>query len=265
MKRLLVFITAFIVLFSTFSTVSAAPLFKDVGDTYSAKAELDFLATKGIIKGDPTKNFDVNKEITRLEAAEMIIKSLGLDTTNRSALIFTDITPDHAGYPIIAAIVDEGIMKTDENGAFNPDAPFTRGASAVFLVRAFDFKGTVKTPFVDVLANYWVSESINILQANKIATGYSDNTYKPLANITKVDFAIQLARTLNPDFRKVPFTPIPEAVSCEKPSKTKKVKVNVQVTSLWHKPGIDRAVDRASINKPVDISKWMKSMNLSQK
>lgn len=265
MKRLLVFITALIVLFSTFSTVSAAPLFKDVGDTYSAKAELDFLATKGIIKGDPTKNFDVNKEITRLEAAEMIIKSLGLDTTNRSALIFTDITPNHAGYPIIAAIVDEGIMKTDENGAFNPDAPFTRGESAVFLVRAFDFKGTVKTPFVDVLANYWVSESINILQANKIATGYSDNTYKPLANITKVDFAIQLARTLNPDFRKVPFTPIPEAVSCEKPSKTKKVKVNVQVTSLWHKPGIDRAVDRASINKPVDISKWMKSMNLSQK
>lgn len=96
---------------------------------------MDFLASKGIIKGDPTKNFDVNKEITRLEAAEMIIKSLGLDMTNRSALIFTDITPDHAGYPIIAAIVDEGIMKTDENGAFNPDAPFIQeGKAQSFLI-----------------------------------------------------------------------------------------------------------------------------------
>ena len=43
------------------------------------------------------------------------------------------------------------------------------------------------------------------------------------------------------------------------------MKVNVQVTSLWHKPGIDRAVDRPSISTPVDISKWMKTMNLKQK
>lgn len=265
MKKFIVFLAFILFLFSSFSNASAAPLYKDVGDDYPAKAELDFLASKGIITGDPARTFGVDAEITRLEAAEMIVKSLKLDTSNQSDSNFSDVTADHASFSTMATVANSGIMLADENGAFNPDTYFTRGEAAVFLVRSFDLKGTTKTPFVDVSPTYWVSEAINTLQATNIAKGYPDNTFKPLANITKVDFAVFIARILNPDFQiKAPPAP-PVPASCEKPSKTKTMKVNVQVTSLWHKPGIDRTVDRPSISTPVDISKWMKTMNLKQK
>ncbi|MFJ8064784.1 NlpC/P60 family protein [Psychrobacillus sp. NPDC096426] len=271
MKRFIVFFAFMIILFSTFSNASAAPLYKDVGDSYPAKTEMDFLASKGIITGDPERAYGVDAEITRLEAAEMIVKSLSLDTSNQVDPNFTDVPANHPSFPIMATIANSGIMNADENGAFNPDASFTRGEAAVFLVRSFDLKGTTKTPFVDVSPTYWVAEAISTLQATNIATGYTDNTFNPLANITKADFAVFIARAINPEFRikapSVPPTPSVPTVpaSCEKPSNAKTVKVNVQVTSLWHKPGIDRAVDRPSISTPVDISKWTKTMNLKEK
>lgn len=263
MKKFIAFIIGIIILVSTFSTVSAAPLYKDVGDDHPAKAEMDFLASKGLLVGNPSSNFGVNDAITRLEAAEMLVKSLGLDMTNQLDRSFTDVDNTHPSYRTMVAIVNSGIMKDDEDGAFNPEAPFTRGEAAVYLVRAFDVKGTIKTPFVDVLPNYWVTDAVNALQANNIATGYPDNTFKPLENITKSDFAIFLARVLQPDFRKVPT--VPESIACEKPSKTKMYKVNVQVTSLWHHANSARTVDVPSLSTPVDISKWIKSMNLKQK
>src|SRR6185437_2605898 len=109
-KRLLASLIAIFVVFTTIGSVSAAPLFKDVGDNFSAKAELDYLAGRGIITADSTVNFGANKEITRLEASEMIVKALGLEINNRPALKFIDVQPRDTGYAIIATIVDEGIM-----------------------------------------------------------------------------------------------------------------------------------------------------------
>ncbi len=106
----MLFFTALLVMFTTLGTVSAAPLFKDVDDTYGAKAELDFLAERGIIFADPAQNFGVNEEITRLEASAMIIRALGLETVDRPDPNFTDVTPEDEGYDIIATITDEGIV-----------------------------------------------------------------------------------------------------------------------------------------------------------
>ena len=53
MKKIMVFFTALLVMFTTIGNVSAAPLFKDVDDKYGSKAELDFLVERGIIFADP--------------------------------------------------------------------------------------------------------------------------------------------------------------------------------------------------------------------
>jgi len=273
LKKFTAIVVVFVLMCLSVSSVNATPLYRDVGDGYFAKAEFDFLVSKGILVGDPTKDFGLQQELSRLEAAQMLVKALGLEVKSHSEVVISDVPRDHASFPVIAAMVDKGIIKLDENGAFNPNVPFARGEGAVFLVRGFHITGTTKTPFIDVLPDYWVSESILALQANNIAIGYPDNTFKPLVNITKEDFAILLARVLNPAFRKV-VTPAPipvpvptptPAASCEKPGKVKKTFVNVQVTSLWHKPNINRPVDKASISTPVNITKWTKSMNLTQK
>lgn len=256
-KRLLASLIAIFVVFTTMSGASAAPLFNDVGDNYGTRAELDYLAKRGIIVADPTVNFGVNEEISRLEAAEMIIKALGLEMDNRPTLNFTDVTVEDEGYSIISTIVGAGIMGGNADGEFKPYDKLTRGQMASILVTAFQLEGTSPNVFRDVDSIYWASEAINTLYANEITTGYSNNTYKPTAFITKANFATFLARILNPDFK--------QAKVCYGSDDKKKHMVNVQVTTLWNQLDKNRVIDRPSLTSPTDIEKWAKSLSISQK
>jgi gamma-D-glutamyl-L-lysine dipeptidyl-peptidase len=256
-KKMLVFFIAFLVTFTAVGNVSAAPSFKDVGDKHGSRAELDYLAGRGIIFADPQQNFGVNEEITRLEASAMIIKALGLETVNRPNPNFSDVTPKDEGYNIIATIADEGIVNGNANGEFMPNNKLTRGQMAAILVGAFKLKGTSEHVFKDVDSVYWASGAIKTLFANEVTTGYPNNTYKPTAFITKGNFGVFLARILNPKFKQKPV--------CYKTDSKKTAIVNVQVTNLWRSPNKTRVVDRPSITSPTDIEKWAKSMSISQK
>ena len=256
-KKILAFIIALLVTFTSIGNASAAPLFKDVGDKHVSKAELDFLAERGIIVANPQQNFGVKEEITRLEASAMIIRALGLETVNRPNPNFSDVTPEDEGYDIIATIADEGIVNGNADGEFMPNNKLTRGQMAAILVSAFELKGTSEHAFKDVNSAYWASEAIKTLFANEVTTGYPNNTYKPTAFITKVNFGVFLARILNPEFKQKPV--------CYKSDGKKKAVVNVQVTNLWKSPNKNRVVDRPSITSPTDIGKWAKSMSISQK
>ena len=257
MKNWISFLIVLLFMATTIGTVSAAPLFKDVNDTYWGKAELDFLVEKGILTSNSEVYFGVNKEITRLEASEILIKALKLNMNNRPTPSFKDINLGHSGYKVIATIVDEGIMKGTADGEFKPYDKLTRSQMAVILVRAFNLKGTSTFDFRDVSKNHWASSSIKTLLANKITTGYPDNTYKSTAAISRSQFAIFLARILNPDFKQTP--------ACYQPKNTATNTVNVAVTTLWKEPNSARAIDRPSTSNPVDLMKWTKSMTINQK
>ncbi|MEK4523131.1 NlpC/P60 family protein [Psychrobacillus sp. FSL W7-1493] len=268
MKKLTMIVTLFILLLSTFTTASAAALFKDVDDSHPDKVAYDFLATKGLIITNATSNFGVTKEITRLEAAELLVEALDIDTAKQFDVLISDFDRDHPSYPIVAAVVEKGMMSLDGDSAFNRDQPFTRGEAAVFLVQGFGLTGTVSKTFQDVLPEYWVSDAIKTLQSQNIISSTTNNTFRPLENVTKGDFVVWLARSMEPNLRKVtapPAQPVPPAKSCEKPSNKKIVKVNVQVTSLWKTPNAYRAVDKPSISAPVDIHKWTKNMSIKEK
>ena len=257
MKKYLPFFIVFLLLFTATGSVSAAPLFKDVDDNYWAKAELAYLVEQGILIGDATTEFGINKEITRLQASEMIVKARGLDTTNRPAPHFKDVKPGDDGYAIIATIADEGIMTGTAEGEFKPDAKLTRAQMAKILVIAFDLKGTTAYSFRDVSLKNWASDFIKTLLVNEVTTGYGDNTYKPGISITKAHFSIFLARILQPDFK--------QSLACHKLDNTKTYVVNVAVTTLWKEPNKARAVDRPAVSTPVDITKWTAGMTIPQK
>ena len=262
-RRLIVILIAFALLLIPFNMVSAAPVYKDVNDNSPSKAEYDYLVEQGILTADPTKIFGASEDITRIEAVEILVSALNLDLENRPTPNFIDITPEDERFPFVAAVVDEKIMTGNNIGEFMPNDLLTRGQMAKILVNAFKLEGTTDLSFKDVPASYWAAVPINVLIANKITTGFPNNTYRPNAFITKTNYVVFLARILNPEFKKDLFEPQPE--SCEKPSKTKTYKVNVQVTSLWNQPNKARAVDKPSISNPVDITKWTKDMSLAEK
>lgn len=266
-KKLFAFILILFLFSVPISSALAALIFQDVGDNYLAKKEFDFLVEQGILDANPAIAFEVNEKITRIQAVELLVKALKLPLEDRPIPTFADVAPEDEKLPLIAAIVDEYIMYGNENNEFRPNDPLSRAQTAVILVKAFQLSGTTTLSFKDVPPTFWAYEPIQTLITNKITTGYSTSTFQPNASITKSNFTVLLARTLNPEFRKELSKPAPkpDPVSCEKPSKTKKYKVNVQVTSLWNKPNMARKVDRASTSVPVDITKWTKTMNQSQK
>lgn len=246
---------------------SAAPIFSDVTDTFASKPEFEFLVKEGILTADPTLEYGVNDEVTRIQAVEILGKALKLNLENRPIPTFEDVAPDDPMMPLIAAIVDEKIMTGNSNGEFMANEKLTRAQMALILVRAFKLEGATDLSFKDVPKTYMAHPAIQALIANEITNGYPDNTFKPGAFITKAHYLVFIARILNPEFRKAfdVQQPTPAPIACEKPIKTKTYKVNVQVTSLWHEPNKTRAVDKPSLTTPVNISKWTKDMSLSQK
>ena len=118
----------------------------------------------------------------------MIVKALGLETDNRPAPKFKDVSPETEGYDIIATIADEGIMDGNADGEFLPNDKLTRGQMAAILVSAFKLEGTTDYTFRDVPSAYWASGAIQTLFAANVTTGYPDNTYKPTAFIYEGEF-----------------------------------------------------------------------------
>ncbi|MDW0110229.1 NlpC/P60 family protein [Sporosarcina aquimarina] len=247
-------------LFTMAIPASAGKIFSDVGEQFTAKAELEFLAEQGIVTSGPTIAFGINRSITRLEASEMLVRALHLDTTNRPSPSLIDVKKDNPGYDVIATVVDEGIILGNLKKEFNPKALLTRAEMSAILVRAFDLKlpkSASPFKFVDVDQKSFAASTIRILFANNITFGYPDHTFKPTMTLTRAHFGIFLARIMNPKFQ--------DSLTCYTPVSKKTHHVNVAVTTLWKSPNLARTVDRPAVSTPSDIGKWTKTMTIPQK
>lgn len=257
MKRLYILLLIFAAVLYTAPAAASAAVFTDVSDQHSSAKEVRYLKDKGIIAEQSAGPFRINEPITRLEASAMIQRALKLSTSNRPAVDFTDVPASHPHYALIAAMADEGIFTGNEKKQFLPESHLKRGQMAAVLVRAFDVKAKTTYRFRDVPASYWALSDIQALTAERITTGFTDNTFKPNDTLTRGHFALFLARLLEPSFRETPV--------CYKADNEPVHVVNAAVTTLWKEPGTKRSVDSLVNAKTPDIPKWLESMDLRQK
>ncbi|UTE77352.1 S8 family serine peptidase [Rossellomorea sp. KS-H15a] len=183
-----------------YKTTKQAKQFKDVYSGFWAKEEIETLNVQGVINGYDNGKFGVADNIKRIQAAQMIVRALNLDTANRPNPNLKDVQPGSYGYDVIATVADEGIM-TGNNGVFNTQGTLTRAQMAKILVEAYNLTGTTNQTFKDVTTGYWASGYINTLAANGITTGYDNNTFKPQDNLTRSQFAVFLARIQDDRFK----------------------------------------------------------------
>lgn len=178
---------------------SAATRFSDVNANYWAYNEIHYLADKQIIKGQNGKFLPENP-IKRMQAAEMLVKALGLSTKNRPNPHFKDIKPGDYGYEYAATLADEGIM-TGSNGYFKPWDTLTRGQMAKILSEAYDLTYIFGSDFDDIDEDSWLYDYVSCLVDNHITTGYDDNTYRPNDKLKRSQFAAFMARVLEDSFK----------------------------------------------------------------
>lgn len=184
--------TAVLVSTAVAPTASAAN-FKDVPDSSRYKAATDFLFTKGV-KGFADGTFGVNANITRADAAVMLVNVLGLDIESAPSAGFTDVNERIAKH--INALYAAEITKGAGNNKFNSYAQITRGELAIWLQKAFNLTAKeMKTTFADVGNRY--KEAVAALVENKIAQGKNSTSFGITAPATRGEYSLFLERAFS--------------------------------------------------------------------
>lgn len=159
--------------------------FFDVAKSHWAYPAINDFTKRGIISGYEDQTFKPNSNITRAQAATILVRLLNLPAGN--AVSFADVNQSHWAYAAIAATNQAGIFTGDEQNRFKPNDPLTRAQFAVIVDRiyAFEQKGTINFPDTE---EHWAEESIEKLASNGIFNGYTSGYFGPNDTTTRAQF-----------------------------------------------------------------------------
>lgn len=169
-------------------------VYTDVAPNHWAIAAIENLNKLELIKGYTDGTFKTDQQITRAEAATIIARELKIKATKATA--FSDVSKTHFAFDSIQAVAEAGILTGREAGKFSPDGKLTRAEMATILQRTYKLTGTTDIAFKDVSKSHWAYGNIQVLVANKLTTGFPDNTYRPDKAISRAEFAAFLDRII---------------------------------------------------------------------
>ncbi|MGI2293637.1 S-layer homology domain-containing protein [Paenibacillus sp. GXUN7292] len=166
-----------------------------------AKADVELLASKLIIKGAAADHFAPDHSITRAEFATLLVRALGLK--EEGAPQFRDVAQTAWYAEAIGAAAASGIVKGYADGTFAPNSSITREEMAVMIARALSSTGagtassTVLEKFDDSsqISGWARSAAAQAVEAG-IIKGVTDQSFVPAAKATRAEAAVMLKRLL---------------------------------------------------------------------
>ncbi|RZT21531.1 N-acetylmuramoyl-L-alanine amidase [Fictibacillus sp. BK138] len=208
---ILMFLMMAALCFSSPGYVSAAS-FPDVSAGHRAYDEIMYLANKKIVGGYSDGAFKPDNFVTRSEAASMIGRALQLKGGYRETE-YHDVPKGHFASGYIQDMSNERILAGYGNGYYGVNDKLTREQMASILTRAWTFTETSNLTFTDVGSNSPTYVPINKLATAGVVGGYSNGAFGAKDYIKRADFALMLARVLNPAFRSNPAEPKPIGIA----------------------------------------------------
>ncbi|MEW5921391.1 MAG: S-layer homology domain-containing protein, partial [Bacillota bacterium] len=201
------FISAEVSHFTKFAVLARkAPVktFSDVhADNYTwAVNEVNYLATRGIVRGVGEGLFEPARQITRAEFTTLVVKALALDTRDTRGTgtqFFKDVRPGDWFAPYVKAAVHEGLVRGVDENVFKPHDLITREQMAVILARAFaaDLQDEAGLNFRDAGdVSAWAVAALKKVLSRGLLKGYADGTLKPGHPVTRAEAAVTIYRLL---------------------------------------------------------------------
>lgn len=193
MKKSMIFILVFLLTISQWSTHLSAQAagFTDVPSR--VKKEVNYLSGGGIVKGSSKTSFNPYQAITRTEAVTLIGRALQLNGAQRKT-VFSDVGTGNYASGFIQSSVDKKIITNSLSGVsagrFYPNKEVARGEMAIMIANAFGYS-----------YNGTTSGAAKELMDRGIASGTASGTFGRNLTIKRADFAVFLARAINPAFR----------------------------------------------------------------
>ncbi|NPV90600.1 MAG: beta-propeller fold lactonase family protein [Firmicutes bacterium] len=147
------------------------------------------LLQHGLIKGYPDGTIRPDNEITRAEAAALLVSALGLNDYQPRSMEnpYQDEIPPWAKKAVLTA-AEKGLMKGYPDGTFRPGQEITRAEMCAALMQAFP-RVTPAGFVLDFTDNDsipdWAKQFIQTAVANGVVSGYPDRTFQPDSSIKR--------------------------------------------------------------------------------
>ncbi|WP_203363522.1 S8 family serine peptidase [Bacillus sp. REN10] len=175
------------------------PAFKDLSLSHWYNRYMTYLYHEQVLQGYPDRTIQPTKLLTRGEAAILVGRAIGVDTSNATTK-FTDIQSTVSA-PYVAALADKKIISGYSDGTFRPNEQVTRAQMAILIAKAYEVTPQTSGPFKDVTKNVTGNEFINALATHNIVSGYLDGTFRPYGKIDRASFSVFLAKAENKELR----------------------------------------------------------------
>ena len=168
-----------------------------------AKADVELLASKLVIKGVSDHSFAPNSPITRAEFATLLVRALGLN--EEVSTKFSDVPANSWFTGTVGAAVKAGLIEGFDETSFKPNERISREQMAVMVTRAMEFAGQSAAIDLKQLDQFTDSTGLSVWSKEGsvaqaviagIVNGATETTFAPAAHATRAEAAVMLKRLL---------------------------------------------------------------------
>lgn len=172
-----------------------------------AKAEIELLASKGIINGVAERRFAPERTINRAEFTALLVRSLNLEETNSDEWSFNDVKPGAWYEAEVNRALSAGLITGYSDDTFRPERHISREELSVLMHRAalHLVKETYELDVQQVLEGYddandvssWALQSMAYSVEHGIVLGTTASQLAPQKEATRAQAAVMLYRLLD--------------------------------------------------------------------
>ncbi len=192
MKNLKSALAFILTIFILCSNSFAAEYTSEIADYTEAFEDYSLLAAIGITEEAEYEDIDFEKEISRADFAEMIVKALNCipDDASNIENIFSDVEFDNEKAPYIAEAYKRGLISGYGDGRFNPNDIIKENEAVKIVVCALGYE-----PIAEAKKGYYYGYN-NIAQSLKLFPGASISSDKlVLKNACKLIYKMLITNT----------------------------------------------------------------------
>ena len=178
-----------------------APAFTDTVNHW-AKADIDFVVSRGLFSGTSETTFSPDSTITRGMFVTALGRLAGIDPVGYpSSSRFTDVPATAYYAPFVEWAASKGIVSGTGEGSFSPDAAITREQMALIMRQYADKLGYTlpvareAVTFTDenqITSN--MKDAVRAIQQAGIMSGKGNNRFGPKDAATRAEAAVVLRR-----------------------------------------------------------------------
>ena len=175
--------------------------FPDVPDTHKNAKAIQFLKDAGTVSGYGDGTFKPDKEISRAEAAAIILKAAGITAGKTAAkLPFSDVPEESWFLPIIQKGVSLGKLKGYEDKTFRPNATVNLPESIAMALSFFEIS-TKKLPVEELIydgldSKQWYGPQMQYAKNFNLIEPDDAGNVNPAKKLTRAELAEIIFRLL---------------------------------------------------------------------